>query len=609
MAEDGLKLKIGADVSELRTSLDKVDRDLKAFGFTIDKIGGKKFPSLFDLTGNTGPRKLVEEVEKIKPAVETAIPPVTRLKREFEGLGNKGLTTATASVQNFGKSVNRSVPQATQAFTNLGRVVQDAPFGIIGIQNNIEPLIQSFQSLKTATGSTGGALKALAGSLVGAGGVLFAFSAISSISTVLVQKYGSLGAAFTEFASSSDRAAVGQRALNRELVKSLASQEGEISSLKSLIGILNDSNASQLQRTNAYKELKKEYPGVIQSISQENALTSEGGKLIAARSTQLIKYIQLKAKEAALIKLGEEATVKQLQAAKNSNEILESQGTVLSKLLNTILGGPGGTAQLGLIRRLKSTGDEFDSATKDAELFAKGLDNVKRELATFDPKLTGLEKVNTEIKKAVKNIASFNFIGGEVQTVELNKFIKFSDYNVSPDALKAFQSIPKAVEKTLANQPITITPKIQFGPVALEGIASLEAIKTKTQEVTTQFNEFLAPAIQTVFGALENGQSIPKALGQAFKAMIVQISATIAKAAILAVILNSIFPSGTVLGGAAVKGFGGIFKALLGQTAAPQFGGVGSGGLALSGGVLVQARGTDLVGIISGSNARIGRTG
>ena len=100
---------------------------------------------------------------------------------------DRGLNKATASLNNFGNQAKRTLPQTTQAFTNLSRVVSDAPFGFIAIQNNIEPLLQSFQQLKIQTGSTSGAVQAFLGGLIGGGGLLFAFSAISSITTTLIR--------------------------------------------------------------------------------------------------------------------------------------------------------------------------------------------------------------------------------------------------------------------------------------------------------------------------------------------------------------------------------------------------------------------------------------
>jgi hypothetical protein len=64
--------------------------------------------------------------------------------------------TAVASGK-LGGSV-AGINQASNALMNLGRIAQDAPFGFIGIQNNINPLLESFQRLKAETGSTSAAL-------------------------------------------------------------------------------------------------------------------------------------------------------------------------------------------------------------------------------------------------------------------------------------------------------------------------------------------------------------------------------------------------------------------------------------------------------------------
>src|SRR6478752_5339633 len=66
---------------------------------------------------------------------------------------------------------SRGVGSATQSLTNLGRVAQDLPFGFIGIANNLNPLLESFQRLQAESKATGTSLvKNLLGSLTGAGG-------------------------------------------------------------------------------------------------------------------------------------------------------------------------------------------------------------------------------------------------------------------------------------------------------------------------------------------------------------------------------------------------------------------------------------------------------
>jgi len=102
---------------------------------------------------------------------------------------NTEMAKATNSLQKF----KAGSAQAQQSLMNLGRVVQDAPFGFIGIANNIDPLIQSFTRLKNESGGVGGALKSLASSLIGPQGIALAFSAV--VSAITFYTMSSRGAA------------------------------------------------------------------------------------------------------------------------------------------------------------------------------------------------------------------------------------------------------------------------------------------------------------------------------------------------------------------------------------------------------------------------------
>src|SRR5688572_12856516 len=116
----------------------------------------------------------------ISADVVKAMGGLDKLKQNFAATANAGekfgsniarsTTVATNALQKLPNVTN----QSTLALTNLGRVVQDAPFGFLGIANNLNPLLESFQRLKATTGSTGAALKGLGSSLLGAGGLGFA---------------------------------------------------------------------------------------------------------------------------------------------------------------------------------------------------------------------------------------------------------------------------------------------------------------------------------------------------------------------------------------------------------------------------------------------------
>ena len=89
--------------------------------------------------------------------------------------------TATTNLGNAFKKLPSSSGQATMALTNLSRVAQDAPYGFMGIANNINPLLESFQRLQASSGSTGKALKALGASLMGPAGIGLAVGVVSSL--------------------------------------------------------------------------------------------------------------------------------------------------------------------------------------------------------------------------------------------------------------------------------------------------------------------------------------------------------------------------------------------------------------------------------------------
>jgi hypothetical protein len=134
---------------------------------------------------------------------------------------------------------------------------------------------------------------------------------------------------------------------------------------------------------------------------------------------------------------------------------------------------------------------------------------------------------------------------------------------------------------------------------------------------------FLTPAIDSVFSAIESGENVFDAIGQSLKKLVIQLIATVAKAAILAAILNAI-PGGAALAGigsaaGAAGGAGSAFPALLKQILGQQitgarvspFGGVAtqSTGMLMQGEVIFRQSGSDLVGVLNRTNGRINRVG
>ena len=177
----GIEIPIGAPLGKLDKDLNDAQKALK--GFAVDADGnlasvGKSIATL--------ERQLKTFKEGIKNSTDTSR--ILLLNNAIKATEGQ-LSGAKNAINGVGfNKFSAGSNQAAFALQNLGRVAQDAPFGFIGIQNNLNPLLESFQRLKVETGSTGGAIKALAGSLIGAGGLGLALSIVSS-AVLFYQQY------------------------------------------------------------------------------------------------------------------------------------------------------------------------------------------------------------------------------------------------------------------------------------------------------------------------------------------------------------------------------------------------------------------------------------
>src|SRR6186713_157576 len=120
-------------------------------------IGGSVDPTLSASAKEAA--KSLGDVSKAATQVNN-IKIVNNYGRSLQETG-KGATAAATGFKNLKSASDSAIP----VLTDFGRVIQDFPFGFVSIQNNITQLPDSFRRLKEATGSTGGALKALLGSL------------------------------------------------------------------------------------------------------------------------------------------------------------------------------------------------------------------------------------------------------------------------------------------------------------------------------------------------------------------------------------------------------------------------------------------------------------
>jgi len=324
------------------------------------------------------------------------------------------------------------INQAGNALQNLGRVAQDAPFGFIGIQNNLNPLLESFQRLRQEAGSNVGALKAFAKSLAGAGGIGFALSVVSSI----IVKYPNLFNAYTD---AQIRAMAVQKEFNTEMSKAAASAETEAVSIHALVAVAQNDGLSRKARLGAIKELQSEYPQYLSNINLENInsvattdaingltaalgrkakaqaltnlLTKENEKLFTLQNGPLAdnvdildaignSYLGLGSVAASSIKL---AGVAQKNLAKDTKSTIQNIAD-LEKKINDLTHDQAVSGDLGLSKPGKP------KAVKDIETIKEVLaklrhdievNNVSGDLLGFDKSKENIALISSAIDKLV----------------------------------------------------------------------------------------------------------------------------------------------------------------------------------------------------------------
>jgi hypothetical protein len=518
---------------------------------------------------------------------------------------NVGLGSALASIK-------PGADRATQALTNTGRIIQDLPFGFIGIQNNLNPLLESFGRLKSETGSGTAALKAMAGSLVGPAGLGIALSAVSSLIVYGIQKYGSLGNALNEVFGGLNNVQKANIALAKSFAEAEGSSAGEISKLQALVSIAQDESRSRTARIQAMRSLNETYKDILPNLDLENIKTQQVAVAIDKLTESLVRQAKIKgvqnlieketAAQAELLSKGlsdnanwydeilisiknfgniggaayDRAIAGAKQLGKETQKSTEFV-TRLKGILKTLLGeeAEGGTLS---VKPIKSTNagktleqiffkvneqagkgwqDLIEFSEKEAD---KYFDDLAKQISSQENKqkiLDAFNGTNEAFRKGIVGIKPFGPIdpfGG----LEISQKASIAD--ITRQLTEMGQ---KARDVSFVSDPGAklFLLKEQLAAV----VKQMNDVKQLSKDMANAVSNVLAPAFSQFFDALVSGsQNFGEAFKNMLKSILSQIVATIAQAAILSAIFSAFG-----LGGGSAGGFMGLFKSFLGIGAKP----------------------------------------
>ncbi len=314
----------------------------------------------------------------------------------------EGLNSATNSIKQFGTAVQTSTKptaDATNALTNLSRVAQDAPYGFMGVANNLNPMLESFQRLSKEAGGAGGALKSMVSALSGPAGIGLALGAVSSLIVVfgddLMNAMNETGAFEKSMAS-----------MRNAFEENLKSVGATIATDQALIGVINDVSQSTEAREAALKQLKEAHKGNIElqktDINDGNTLIN----VINQMSEALVRKAQI---EAVSKIIGEEyAKLIRLQTA----DITEQVGNLSAWTMgwNVFKGSlMGGNTVMGVAKTnvltmndaMANNSNQIKQTTSNYEKLIGVLNNLtSQSFKQGDFKITGTSAPKTATSKA-----------------------------------------------------------------------------------------------------------------------------------------------------------------------------------------------------------------
>ena len=407
MAE--LEVIIGGDSKDLDKEILKVEKELK--------------------------RLESQKQTNVKLGIDTANldKSISSTKSKLDGLKSSLNTTSVAA-----NTFNKATANGSNTLTQFSRIAQDAPFGIMGIGNNLTATAESFANLSRSAGGATNALKAVGSSLLGGGGVLLAISLVTTGLTYMSQSGLTVGDVFDKLTGNFDK--LGQ-SMNQVAVEAAKNSSEEITSFKALVSVAKDVNTSMEKRLIAVQKLQEQYPAYFGNLSKEQILNGD----VSTATNELAKAIIAKAKAQAYSNKISELAQKSLE-----NEIAAEK---LRKQEAQQKTGVGTSAN-------NQAAAQFGGATA----YASGVQAANSALANTRQKIKDLIDANKENARVM-----------EIYANEVNK------------AADASILLEKKSPKTATKAEKVKTPKVKV-PEFDAGNKYLVALNTAIQEQVSTFD-------------------------------------------------------------------------------------------------------------------------
>ena len=525
----GLDVILGMDATEMQSELQKAQNLLRQFESQL-----KKSTDTVEIT------KLNAEIAKVN-----------------------------ATINNFSTAMSgasKPTADATNALGNLSRIAQDAPYGFMGIANNLNPMLESFQRLQKESGGAGSALKAMAAGLTGPAGIGLALGVVSSLIVKYGDEIGNLIVKTTDFEKS-------QEAIRTSFFDSLKSVEATIATDQALISVISDVTQSTEARKKALNELKEAHKG---NVELQKTDINDGAALIEiinGLSEALIRKAKI---EATAKIIGEEqAKLTRLEMSTIQEQVgnLSGLAKTWDVLSGSVKGALGGTSAMEI--GLKLTNDGLKNNEKQVSSTKDSIEKLKESLKSLTGeayKAGDFDVIGKGGKGATTKEGRDTSLDDRIAQTE--RLIKL-DMDLANEEMKLYQARQRfnkedglGIEKLQINKGDKTPKKLDsdLPDWAKEDVAiskKLDKDLKQAQKTATDFAQTLSQDItgglMSMWEAMESGESPLAALGNFFADLLKQLAAAVVQAILFQTIMSAL-GFGAVAGGGGGGLVGGIGK-------------------------------------------------
>ena len=496
----------------------------------------------------------------------------------------QGLNEATGAVNNFSAALNRAgkpTADATQSLVNLSRIAQDAPYGFMGIANNLNPMLESFQRLQKEAGSSGEALKAMVASLTGPAGLGLALGVVSS----LVVVYGKDIASFFSTITS------GKNAMDEYISSIESSEKAYIKAYEEIYKLgkaFEDYHSGLMSK----KELLQQYNSTLGDTYGKTNDVAEAERIWTANSENFVKGAVLRA--AALIEIE--------KAAKKSAEAFETSLKPKEQFTSAFSfggAGVGGASAINLQaqldkQRLQAQEEAVKKIKDEEKAHLEVVDAINKEIDKLKEKAVYTKFAGKELTKEKESRTKDYTLDDEIAKIEREieltkkwadeeeklheKMQKFGNKNAKIITLDVNKG-EETPDKLQREAPLFAR---QYTQEVNEFDRQMKAAKKDAEDFANVVSKDITQGLGVMWDAMQKGENPLKALGDFLGKLIEQLAEAVIQALLFQAIMSALgfgaVPAGGQ-GGAILGGIGKLFGfAEGGVVSQPTIAMVGEGG-------------------------------